>query len=411
MAVLIYGGSFNPPHVGHVRAVKMAAKALCPERIFLIPTAVPPHKEVAEGTPAGEERLAMTRLAAEEIPGAEVLDMELRRGGKSYTVDTLRAVREQYPAEEQIFLVGTDMLLAFDEWREPGEILSLAAIALFPREEGRRHAIEEKARQLTDRFGGRILLLAGEPLEVSSTEVRGALKERRGREQLPEKVYEYILRRGLYGARAEFSWLRERAHAYLKPKRVPHVLGTEEEAVRLAKRWGEQSEDAAEAAICHDITKRLGLEEQLRLCERYGIMADDYESVSEKLLHAKTGAEFAGDLFGLSPRVKEAIRWHTTGRAGMDTLQKILYLADYIEPTRAGFTGLEELRRAAYADLDAAMELGLRMSLEDVTSRGNLPHSDSAEAQKWFLRELKKKGVSPIHVDGIPDPEECKGLW
>lgn len=406
MSILIYGGSFNPPHTGHVHAVNMAVRALKPERIFLIPTAVPPHKEVAEGTPSGEERLAMTRLAAGEIPGAEVLDLELCRGGKSYTVDTLRDLKEQYPDEELIFLVGTDMLLTLDEWREPKEILSLAAIALFPREEDKRRAVVEKARELTSRFGGRILLIKGDPLEISSTELRAALQSRGGRQYLPEAVYEHILRHRLYGAKPEFSWLREKAHAHLKPKRVPHVKGTEQEAVRLAKRWGLSREDAAEAAICHDITKRLGLEEQLRLCAQYDIMADGYETVSEKLLHAKTGAELAKDLYGLSDTVAEAIRWHTTGRAGMDTLQQIIYLADYIEPTRSGFEGLEELRKAAYEDLDAAMELGLRMSLVDVASRGYVPHEDTIRAHAWFLEKLQNKEAMPVHAEGVPDTIE-----
>ncbi len=406
MAILIYGGSFNPPHGGHVYAVNMAAKALKPDRIFLIPTAIPPHKEVAEGTPAGEARLEMTRLAAGEIPGAEVLDLELCRGGKSYTVDTLRALKEQHPGEELVFLLGTDMLLTLDEWRKPEEILSMAVVALFPRDGEQWAVLEKKARELTERFGGKILLIEGNPLEVSSTELRHALGLRGGRDLLPEAVYEYIIRHRLYGAKPEFSWLREKAHAHLKPKRVPHVLGTEQEAISLAKRWGLSAEDAAEAAICHDITKRLGLEEQLRLCARYGIMADNYESVSEKLLHAKTGAELAQDLFGLTDEVAEAIRWHTTGRAGMNELQQIIYLADYIEPTRSGFEGLEELRKAAYEDLDGAMELGLRMSLGDVIARGNLPHEDTLHARQYFLKRLRNKGAEPIHVDGVPDDIE-----
>lgn len=406
MSILIYGGSFNPPHSGHVHAVNMAVRALKPDRVFLIPTAVPPHKEVAEGTPSGEERLAMTRLAAGQIPGAEVLDLELIRGGKSYTVDTLRTIREQYPGEELVFLVGTDMLLTLDEWREPAEILSLAAIALFPREEDKRRAVVEKARELTSRFGGRILLIKGEPLEISSTELRESLQSRGGRQYLPEAVYEHIIRRRLYGAKPEFAWLREKAHGHLKPKRVPHVKGAEQEAVRLAKRWALPWEDAAEAAICHDITKRLGLEEQLRLCAQYGIMADDYETVSEKLLHAKTGAELAMDLYGLSDAVGEAIRWHTTGRAGMDRLQQIIYLADYIEPTRSGFEGLEELRQAAYEDLDRAMELGLRMSYVDVTERGNVPHEDTIHAHAWFMEKLREKGLVPVHAEGVPDTIE-----
>ena len=403
MGILIYGGSFNPPHVGHVRAVEMAVKELSPERVFLIPTAIPPHKEVADGTPEGTERLLMTQLAAREIPGAEVLDLELRRGGKSYTVDTLRALREKYPGEELIFLLGTDMLLTFEQWREPETILSLAAIAMFPRESHKGAAIREMGEYLQDRYGADIRFIPGEPLEISSTELREALQNRQGASMVPEKVYAHIIRRRLYGAKPDYAWLRREAYRYLKPKRIPHVHGTEQEAVRLAKRWGESVDDAAEAAICHDITKRLGLADQLSLCRQYNIVADDYETTSEKLLHAKTGAAFAADLFGLSTDAEAAICWHTTGRAGMTALQKILYLADYIEPGRAGFDGLEELRKAAYEDLDLAMELGLRMSLDDVTARGYVPHGDTLEAHAWFMEMLRKKGLSPVQAVGVPD--------
>ena len=406
MKILIYGGSFNPPHMGHVRSVRAAAEAIRPDKVFLIPAAVPPHKELPEGSATAEQRLAMTELAAREIPGSEVLDLELHRAGKSYTVDTLRTLRAENPEAELVFLLGTDMFLTLDEWREPETIVSLCTIALFPRETDRVEAIEGKRRELEERYKTSFLVLPGNPVEVSSTELRAALKERGGRENIPEPVYAYIIRNRLYGARPDFVWLRREAYTYLKPKRVPHVQGTEQEAVRLAKRWGLPEEDAATAAICHDITKRLDLSEQLRLCARYGIMADDYEKVSEKLLHAKTGAAFAKELFGLPEHIAEAIRWHTTGRAGMDTMQQIIYLADYIEPTRSGFDGLAELRQAAYEDLDAAMELGLRMSLDDVITRGNEPHDDSIRAERWFLTKLHEKGKKPIRAQGIPEPKD-----
>jgi nicotinate-nucleotide adenylyltransferase len=94
---------------------------------------------------------------------------------------------------------------------------------------------------------------------------------------------------------------------------VPHVLGCEETAVRLAERWGEDPGDAAEAGILHDITKKLDKQEQLNLCAKYGIMMDTLEAESGKLLHAKTGAALAADRFGVSDRVRSAIWWHTTG--------------------------------------------------------------------------------------------------
>ncbi|MCD7748548.1 MAG: bis(5'-nucleosyl)-tetraphosphatase (symmetrical) YqeK, partial [Oscillospiraceae bacterium] len=171
---------------------------------------------------------------------------------------------------------------------------------------------------------------------------------------------------------------------------------TELEARRLAERWGQDVEDAAEAAIVHDITKKLTMAEQLILCDKYAIILDERERVSEKLLHARTGAAFAAELFGCPDHIVQAVRWHTTGRPDMTTLEQIIYLADYIEPGRNGFSGLAELRQAAYQDLDMAMELGLRMSLEEVRDRGQIPHNNTVDAQAWYAARLKARGLEPF---------------
>lgn len=396
MRVLIYGGSFNPPHMGHVRSAQVAEAALRPDRTLLIPASCPPHKSLPADTPAGRQRLCMTELAAEAIPHCEVLDIELDRAGPSYTSDTLRQLHDRFPGAELVFLTGTDMLLSIESWHEPDVIMALASLAVFAREDDREAEIKAMAEHLRGRYGAAIYLLPGDPVAVSSTQVRTLLPMRRGRNYLPENVYDYIIRFRLYGAKPDFDWLREKAYAFLDPGRVSHVRGTEAEARRLAERWGENQEDAAEAAVVHDITKKLTLPEQLLLCDKYGIIADECERTSEKLLHAKTGAAFAAERFGIPEHIAQAVRWHTTGRPGMTRLEKIIYLADYIEPGRRGFAGLLELREAAYTDLDAAMELGLRMTLDDIQSRGEVPHEDTVRARQWFLGILKEKGVSPL---------------
>ena len=135
----------------------------------------------------------------------------------------------------------------------------------------------------------------------------------------------------------------------LKHKRIPHVLGTEQEAIRLAERYGADVDKARTAALLHDCTKKLGMEEQLELCRRFGIQLDELEQRALKLLHAKTGAAIAKEVFGVDEEIFRAIWWHTTGHAGMTLLEKILYLADYIEPSR-DFPGVDALRKACYED-------------------------------------------------------------
>ena len=172
----------------------------------------------------------------------------------------------------------------------------------------------------------------------------------------------------------------------IRAKRIPHVRGCEEEAVRLAHRWGEDEDLARAAGILHDCTKYLTLEEQLSLCAKYGIILDDLEKVAVKLLHSKTGSAIARYEYGMPDAVCDAICWHTTGKPDMTKLEKILYIADYMEPTR-DFDGVEKLRALVYKDLDAAVLLGLEMSVEDLTSRGNPVHKNTQEALDFLRQE------------------------
>ena len=123
--------------------------------------------------------------------------------------------------------------------------------------------------------------------------------------------------------------------------------------------------------------------EQLALCRQYGIALDDLERKALKLLHARTGAAIAREVFGADDEIYSAIRWHTTGRANMTLLEKIIYLADYIEPSR-DFPGVEALRRVCYEDLDRGLLTGLEMTIEEMRGMGNPVHHATLEARDFL---------------------------
>ena len=390
MKIVFYGGSFDPPHSGHVLAARAAYDALRPDRLLIVPDYEAPHKRMASGGASPEHRMELCRLAFSSVPGAEVSGLEINRGGKSYTSDSLREILSENPGAEVTLLMGTDMFLSFERWYDAQWMLRNAALAVLPRTLESRGAVESHAAELREKYGTCVTVLDGRIMPISSTVVRSDLCERAGTETLPAEEYAYIIRHRLYGARPSAAWLRERAKELLKPKRVAHVLGCEQEAMRLALRYGADVSDAAEAALLHDITKKCELAEQLILCEKYGIIADKLESTSTKLLHARTGAALARDCFGVSDAVRDAIRWHTTGKADMTLLEKIIYMADYIEPTR-DFPGVERLRELAYDNLDEALVLGLKMSLEDIISRSETPHENTMRALQWYESACSKK--------------------
>jgi nicotinate-nucleotide adenylyltransferase len=326
----------------------------------------------------------MLRLAIKGFSIAEISEIELEREGKSYTDDTLKELMLLYPSADLWLFMGGDMLETFEMWRNFEWLIKNVSICALSRHES-RDRLEAAAEELRKKYGASVILAANDAIEISSSELRAALKKRGGVEYLNGEVYAYIIKNRLYGSKANYDWLREKAKQMLDPKRVSHVLGCEKEAVSLAERWGADIDDSRSAAILHDITKKLSLSEQLILCEKYGIIIDTVERQEAKLLHSITGAALAEYEFGMPKEVCSAIRWHTTGRANMSLLEKIVYLADYIEPTR-DFDGLKNLRRLAYLDLDAAILEGLRMTMAEITERGKVPHANTLSAIEYLKR-------------------------
>ena len=393
MNIGIYGGTFDPPHWGHITAARAAMEQLGLDKLVLIPDRVPPHKALPEGSASPEQRLEMAALAAVELgKRTEVSDRELRRSGPSYTSDTLAELRREYPEDALWLLMGSDMFLSLQTWHAPEEIMALARIAPFSREaEDESETFAAQKARLERAYGAQIRIVQNpEVRELSSTEVRAALAAGRGSDLLPPAVYGYVLREHLYGTHKALTGLtpdelRPIALSYLKPKRMPHVLGTEQEAVRLVRRYGGDETQARIAALLHDCTKKLDMAQQLALCEKYGIMLDELEQRALKLLHSKTGAAIARDVFGVEDAVYDAILYHTTGKPDMTRLEKIIYLADYIEPTR-DFPGVDALRKTVYEDMDKGLLMGLTMTIQEMEEMGNPVHHLTRDARDYLLK-------------------------
>ena len=386
----IYGGTFNPPHTGHIQAAKQAVEALGLSKLLVIPDRIAPHKVMPGNSATPQQRLDMLRIALKDSPGIEVSDIELNREGPSYTYETILQLRELYPEARLVLLMGTDMFLSFHTWRNPQIILENAMLGVFYRgEKGEAAAIEAKKAEM-EAAGAEVELVKNPVINISSTQMRRLLAFRCAGEFLPEGVLDYIRENRLYDTRAPWKnlpmdQLEEIVIRLLNPNRIAHVLGCRDTAVELAKHWGADMTDAARAGILHDITKAIDGPLQLTLCEAYGKILSDFSRRYPKTLHALTGSLVAERIFGENENVVSAIEHHTTGKANMSLLEKIIYLADYIEPNRT-IPGVEELRRLSYTDLDAAMKLGLQMTLEHLNRQGAEVSPASQEALAWLNR-------------------------
>ena len=198
MRVGIYGGTFSPVHNGHVAAAKAFMEQMWLDILYVIPTGVTPHKDM-KGNATAADRLEMCRRAFEGVEGVIVSDLEMRREGKSYTVDTLR---ELYDPEGRLFLLmGTDMLLTLDSWREPDEIFRLCYPVYIRREEDAAldAAVVEKITAYQQTYGKVVRRIVAPAIQISSTDVRKAVAEGFPIEgAVPPAVADYIRERGLY---------------------------------------------------------------------------------------------------------------------------------------------------------------------------------------------------------------------
>lgn len=378
----IFGGSFNPPHLGHIRAANNAVEALGLDKLLLIPACQVPHKQANADDPTAQQRLEMVTIAARESPKLEVSDLEICRQGKSYTWDTIRQLRAEAPEAELTLLLGSDMFCCFHNWLHASEIMKEVNLAVLCR--GQKQELEQiaQAKEALCAQGARVTVLHNPVTEISSTQLRRLLAFGSGEEFLPGKLLTYIRENRLYNTAA--SWkqlpmeqLERVVISLLNPNRVRHVLGCRDTCVALAKRWGVDETDAARAGLLHDITKALDGPLQLTLCNSYGKILDDFSNKYPQIHHAFTGSLVAERIFGENERVVAAIASHTAGKPNMSPLEMIVYVADYMEPNR-DFPGVERLRELAFTDLRGAVKLGLEMTLSRHPGDSAAPQSVAA---------------------------------
>lgn len=372
----LLGGTFNPIHLGHLAMARAAREEMALDEVILMPDGDPPHKE-PEG--AGRaDRLCMTELAAEGL--FPVSHMEADRPGKTYTVDTLEALRAQ-GAEDICMIIGADTLRELLTWRDPARVFALCRFAAF----GRRGC------EWTDVPGARVTRLETDIPDISSTAIRERV--RRGLSigaLVPPKVEEYIGLHRLYGPPRLLApeEMRARLRATLHPGRFLHVEGVEQTVKRLARFYGYDEDRAGLAGLLHDCAKGMSLEEMRACAAKYEVTYDALRGESAALLHAPVGEAVARAEYGVTdPAVLRAIRVHNTGCEAMGTLDKLLYISDMIEPSRRSYPGLEALRAEAETGLDRAVILCMRHKLAYVRERGQTLHPDTERA----LRDLEAR--------------------
>jgi nicotinate-nucleotide adenylyltransferase len=208
----IFGGTFNPIHLAHLRIAEEVREACALQRILFLPAALPPHKEVADGTPF-RHRLAMVEAAVADHPDFVASDFEAHRSGTSYSVDTLLALHKLYPDDEFYFIIGLDSFLEITSWKDYPRLFELANVVVCHRPDygtddprkrlpvalARQFCYDDDSVNLRHKYGKRLIFVAETKLAISSTVIRGQVREGRSiRYLVPAAVEAYIQKHHLY---------------------------------------------------------------------------------------------------------------------------------------------------------------------------------------------------------------------
>ncbi|MBQ4098862.1 MAG: nicotinate (nicotinamide) nucleotide adenylyltransferase [Clostridia bacterium] len=371
--LVFFGGTFDPPHIEHVKMAQAVESEISPDKIIIMPTFIPPHKKVF--MPASpKNRLKMCELAFSGIKGATVSDYEIKQKGKSFSYLTVKYLKNAYPDHEILFLMGTDMLSSFHTWKNPTEILKYATPLLCEREGEGKSATDSK-EEFFKRFGVKINSLNYVGKDLSSTQIKiKKLLKLNTDDCLKNSVNEYIDRHFLYNGGKIADFVIDN----LTEKRLIHTKGVIALSIKYAKAFGVSLKKTVKSALLHDVAKYLRAEDYPNFVSPKG--------VPSQVMHQYLGAYVAEHILGVKDRqIINAVKYHTSAKPNMSLLGKIIFTADMLEEGRS-YEGVEQIRKLSFEDFDKAFLLSIQRSLDYVYERGVEVYPLTLKAYEYYKR-------------------------
>ncbi len=395
----IMGGTFDPVHNGHLRLAQQAYNEYRLDAVWFMPSGQPPHKKDHKVTDA-DIRCQMVKLAIAEYPYFRYSDFEVRRSGNTYTAQTLELLKQEYPREEFYFIIGADSLYEIENWYHPEEVMKDAVLLVAGRNYRKAcRSMEEQIAFLKERYHANISLLHCDIVDIASARIRDlAAQGEPIAPYIPETVAQYIKKHHLYENQeksmnyspTQIALYRKRLKSKLPSMRYEHSLSVSYTCMCLAMRYGCDMEKAEVAGLLHDCGKRFSDDIILKKCRQHGIPVTEEQSHAPAVLHANYGAWLAEHKYQIEdPEILNAILYHTTGRPEMSMLEKIVYVADYIEPRRSKAPNLPEMRQLAFCDLDEALYQILKGTLDYLKQKKASADPMTCRAYEYYasLRE------------------------
>ncbi len=377
----VFGGSFDPPHEGHLLAAMTALEMAGLDRVLLLPCGDVPN--AGEIRASSGDRVAMLEIMASDYPDLSVCTLEADCKERTPTYKTMKALKKMYPEDELFWILGADKLLGLPNWKNADKLFELCHFLVLPRGDFPAEELAKKVRQA----GASITVLPMGKVPCSSREVQEAVARYEEPQGLSRRVAAYIAENGLYHDPA----MEKRVREMMTEKRFRHTLGVRKQAVLLADLHGIPLQKAALAALLHDCAKCLPFEDMKAAARAGGVTDPDFFS-SPEMLHGPAGAALARQDFGVTDDdVLNAITYHTMGRAWMSPLELCIFIADATEPGRRDYPGLQKIRKLSYQSLPKAALLSLLRTRDYVLEQGKAFNPLSEKTIAW-LQETTDDG-------------------
>ena len=388
MNVAVLGGSFNPVHYGHIALAETVLRALDYDVVVFVPTNQSPFKPLPEGA-SSRDRVDMLMAAISGNPRFLVDDCEIKRGGISYTIDTLLDIEQRYQCEKKVGLIlGDDHLGSFNRWKSPDLLAQKADLLLATR-----------TNTEATHFPYQFRTIQNPQLPISSSQVRSAIREGTAWTHLvPPGVASIIRDRGLYADRSGvkstvssslITLIEDLARAWLPQNRFLHSKNVAVLAAQLCTRFGIDEQEGYLAGIAHDMCKAWTPDAILKLANQDALPVNSVEMQKPELMHGRAAAVYLQVYHGITNQaLLQALQMHTFGGPAMDSLAKIVYIADKIEPSRMGID--PSLRIACSRDcLPVLFAKVVSQTLLYLKQRGRI----LTEESEAMLAELHQEGL------------------
>lgn len=378
MKVGIFGGTFDPIHIEHINMALSAKEELGLDKLYIVPAYVSPFKTAYPVT-APVHRLNMVNLAFMDEPNIAVSDYEIKQGGASYTYKTVQYFKKMHPKDKLYLIIGGDSLGTFFNWYNPDIIAKNVDIAVVLRD-GDYTEVDKSQKKFKKAFNKEFITLSYKGASVSATKVRMTARFCLPLDEfLPKAVEDYVVKYDLYADSPYLDYLK----SVMTDSRLKHTVNVVTAAMTKAKELKLDEEKVYLAATLHDVAKYLNPDDYPGFV---------YKGIPKQVVHAFLGAYVLENVLGVTDKdVIDAVRYHTTAKAPMTTLQKLIFTADMIEDGRT-YDGVEELRKIYYTEsLDKAFKECLKEEVKHLTQKGYELFTETRNAYDYYI--LKQKDV------------------